>query len=89
MLADDVPPGAPPEHKRPPAPVHHVFGSSITVDGQRTRLEAVARNGAVHTIGRLLNPFKKPHHEPPTDPKEGEDGDWADWEDWLPAWAEL
>ena len=86
----DVPPGTPAEHEGPKRPPHHpLFKSSFTVNGQQTRLEAVARNGAVHTIGRLLNPFKKPHHEPPKDPKEGEDDEWADWEDWLPAWAEL
>jgi hypothetical protein len=85
----NVPPGAPPERKRPKPPPHPLFKSSITVDGQHTRLEAVARNGAVHSISRLLNPFKKPHHEPPTDPKEGRDDEWDDWEDWLPAWAEL
>ena len=87
-----VPPGKPAEDegpKQPPPPHYPVFKSSITVNGQQTRLEAVARNGAVHTIGRLLNPFKGPPHEPPKDPKEGEDDEWADWEDWLPAWAEL
>lgn len=82
---EDVPAGAPPKHKRPMPPPHH---SLIFVEGRRTWLEAVARNGAVHSIGRLLNPCKKPHHEPSADPKEGEDDDWADWEDWLPAWAE-
>jgi hypothetical protein len=86
---ENVPPGPPPEHKGPKPPPHLIFKSSITVEGQRTRLEAVARNGAVHSIGRLLNPCKKPHHEPPTNPKEGELDDWADWEDWLPDWAEL
>ena len=86
---ENVPPGTPPEHEGPKPPPHPVFKSSITVEGQRTRLEAVARNGAVHSIGRLLNPCKKPHHEPSTYPEEGEGDDWADWEDWLPAWAEL
>ncbi len=92
LLADNmenVPPGTPPEHNGPKPPHHPVFKSSIIVEGQRTRLEAVARNGAVHSIGRLLNPCKKTHHEPSADPNEGEDDDWADWEDWLPAWAEL
>ena len=81
------PPHHPPPHRAPPHPP--LFKSSVTVNGQQTRLEAVARNGAVHTISRLLNPFKKPHHEPPKDPKEGEDDEWAGWEDWLPTWAEL
>ena len=85
---ENAPPGAPPEHKGPRPPIHQIFKSSIIVEGQRTWLEAVARNGAVHSIGRLLNPCKKAHHEPSADPKEGGDDDWADWEDWLPAWAE-
>ena len=86
---ENVPPGTPPGHEELKPPHHPVFKSSIIVEGQRTWLEAVARNGAVHSIGRLLNPCKKAHHEPSTDPKEGGDDDWADWEDWLPAWAEL
>ena len=83
---EDVPPGRPAEGKKPKLPL---LKSSITVNGQQTRLEAVARNGAVHTIGRLLHPFRTPHHEPSTGPKDSEDDEWADWEDWLPAWAEL
>ena len=86
---EGVPPGAPAEHEGPKPPPYPVLKSSITVNGQQTRLEAVARNGAVHSIGRLLCPFKKPDHGPPTDPKEIGDEEWVDWEDWLPAWAEL
>ena len=88
---EEIPAGTPAEHKGHKPPHHPLLKSSITVNGQRTRLEAVARNGAVHSIGRLLHPFKgkRPHHGPPTDHKEGEDDEWADWEDWLPAWAEL
>jgi hypothetical protein len=79
------------EHGQAKPPLHPIFKSSVTVNGQQTRLEVVARNGAVHSIGRLLNPFKckGPHHEPPTNPKEGEDDEWVDWEEWLPAWAEV
>ena len=90
LLADnmeDGPPGAPPKHKGP-FPPPPILKSSMIVEGQKTWLEAVARNGAVHSIGRLLNPCKKTHHEPSTEPKEGGDDDWADWEDWLPTWAE-
>ncbi|KAI1790733.1 FAS1 domain-containing protein [Ganoderma leucocontextum] len=56
-----------------------------------------ARNGAIHVITKLLNPFKKPghhhgHEEDGEEPRfrlfDQEEDEWAGWEEWLPRWAE-
>lgn len=60
--------------------------SYVFVNGQGTGPEAVARNGAVYMLPRLLHPYK-PSHDMEGDDKE-QDNRWDDWEEWLPAWGE-
>jgi len=63
--------------------------SYVFVNGQATGPEAVARNGAVYMIPRLLRPYKFSRHDKGDDDNgEEEKNDWDDWEDWLPAWGE-
>ena len=61
--------------------------------------DIAARNGAIHVITKLLNPFKKPgdrhgHDEEGEEPaflpfaEEDSEDEWAGWEEWLPLWAE-
>jgi hypothetical protein len=65
----------------------HWIRSLVFVNGQGTGPEAVARNGVVYMLPRLLHPCK-PNHGDGGDDK-GQDGRWEDWEEWLPAWGEL
>lgn len=53
-----------------------LFRSVVLVDHQATQYEGIARNGAIHVIGRLLHPVNKT------------EAAWDDWESWLPEWAE-
>jgi hypothetical protein len=58
------------------------YSTKVVVDGQHVALsDLVARNGAVHVIGQLLDP--RPHHDHKNDFESG----WEDWESWLPQWA--
>jgi hypothetical protein len=60
--------------------------SYVFVNGQGVGPEAVARNGAVYALHRLLHPYK-PSHDLEGDYKQ-QDNRWDDWEEWLPAWGE-
>jgi hypothetical protein len=79
-----------------PFPRHHRaerYSNVLFVHGQRVILaDAVASNGAVHVVHKILNPRphhchrRKKHDKAPEDDVD-EDGEWEDWEDWLPRWA--
>jgi hypothetical protein len=64
----------------------HLIRSYVFVNGQGAGPEAVARNGAVYALHRLLHPYKR-SHDLEGDDKE-QDNHWDDWEEWLPAWGE-
>lgn len=60
----------------------------VSVNGLHVGLpDLVGLNGAIHVIGRLLDPRKSSSnilgYEP--DVSQG----WEDWEDWLPQWADM
>jgi len=46
--------------------------------------DIVGLNGAIHVVGKLLNPRKRCHQPP----KHDDEKDWEDWEEWLPQWAD-
>ncbi|EDR11024.1 uncharacterized protein LACBIDRAFT_232955, partial [Laccaria bicolor S238N-H82] len=55
------------------------------VNRQRVLLpDIVGLNGAIHVVGRILDPRKHPHHG--VAENEGEDV-WGSWEQWLPQWG--
>ena len=57
------------------------------INRQRVLLpDVVGLNGAVHVVGRLLDPRKHPHCG--VAESEGEDV-WGSWEQWLPQWGGL
>ncbi|KAK0210408.1 hypothetical protein DFS33DRAFT_1293019 [Desarmillaria ectypa] len=59
---------------------HHVV-TRVYANGQRVAVpDVVALNGAMHSMGTLLDPRKMGHGN-------GEETDWENWEDWLPKWA--
>ncbi len=75
------------------------YHTIVIAQGQPVAVpDIAARNGAIHVITKLLNPFKKPgdHHEHEEEGDElkflpfaeEEEDDWAGWEEWLPLWAE-
>lgn len=62
---------------RPHRTVTHVY-----VNSQRVAVADIpALNGAVHVLGKLLDPRKK-------DEKGVQGNEWEDWEEWLPKWAD-
>jgi hypothetical protein len=81
-------------HSHPfPGPAPAATRTHLFVSGTRVVLPDVpARNGAVHVIDRLLNPFRGSQHHDLEDPLSGscedQDDEWVDWETWLPTWAE-
>lgn len=55
------------------------------INRQRVLLpDIVGLNGAIHVVGRLLDPRKHPHSG--LTESEGEDV-WGSWEQWLPQWG--
>jgi len=78
------------EHRLPLPPHKQVYVSKVFVNGQPVGIpDVVARNGAVHVIGRVINPVKHHHgdhggHDEFVDDPEEE---WKGWEDWLVEWA--
>lgn len=65
-----------------------LFASGVPIDSP----DIVSRNGAVHVVKHLLNPFRNATHVPHR-PGGDECGgcfgpdEWQDWEKWLPAWG--
>lgn len=56
------------------------------INRQRVLLpDIVGLNGAIHVVGRLLDPRKHPHCGVAVN--EGEDV-WGNWEQWLPQWGD-
>ncbi|PIL23718.1 hypothetical protein GSI_13468 [Ganoderma sinense ZZ0214-1] len=82
----------------PKKPSFASYHTIVVAHGQPVAVpDIAARNGAVHVITKLLNPFKKPGNhvehevedeEPTFGPFAEEEDDWAGWEEWLPRWAE-
>lgn len=75
-----------PGPRRPHRVVTKVWANGVQVGVP----DVVAMNGAVHIMGRLIDPRgKKGKHEHgegmASDPDDAIE--WEDWEDWLPAWA--
>lgn len=64
--------------------------TSFEVNGERVLIgDGIARNGAVHAIGKLLDPRGKKHgHHEEAGVQGSAMHDWEDWEEWLPQWAE-
>ncbi|KAG7452909.1 FAS1 domain-containing protein [Guyanagaster necrorhizus] len=59
---------------------HHII-TKMYANGQRVAVpDIVALNGAMHSMGTLLDPRKTGHDN-------GRVTDWEGWEDWLPKWA--
>jgi hypothetical protein len=84
--------------KRPlPYPVPGAQRTRIVVNGVDVLVADVpARNGAVHVLGRLLNPMhgrRRHHHDYAVGTEEVEIDqdaiDWEEWEEWLPQWAAM
>ncbi|EGO21667.1 hypothetical protein SERLADRAFT_396828 [Serpula lacrymans var. lacrymans S7.9] len=71
-----------------PIPGPPRFFTKFHVNGQHVGLsDLVARNGAVHVIGKLLVPRRHKDRDGKPHPDAHEDKQWEDWEDWLPKWA--
>lgn len=76
-----------------PLPGHghpDTYFTEFEVDGERVVVsDGPARNGAVHAIGKVLDPRGRKHgrHCGHDAVYEQEEYNWEDWEEWLPAWA--
>lgn len=86
-------------HKLPLPGPHHPksYTTEFFVNGQPVFFYDIpARNGAVHVIGKVLNPRAHSrqgslsNHHDESRPGWVDDAadDWEDWESWLPAWAD-
>lgn len=76
---DSDSPGDPVSHSLPP-----LFRSVVLANGVPGEVESVARNGALYSLGHVINPFKESSAN-----LIGEGNGWKNWEDWLPAWGEI
>ena len=84
-------------HKLPFPGKHAHYETVAFVHGVKVGLADVPlRNGALHVIPKLLNPFKKPSgppHPPEGEEPKGpfvvevEEDEWVGWQEWLPRWA--
>lgn len=66
-----------------------IYKRKLSVNHQPVIVEdGVARNGAIHVIGRLLHPLHHHGNKTITSAEEDEATSWENWEDWLPQWAD-